>query len=472
LLGSKVIGIHNQLQMILGADFDKDTLNLHLARRGSEAEKEIAQAITNTKSYQHKALDYLNMMWGNAEDISLHASAPSLNWTEAIEKEGAALGNVDTVLARQSATLIPRFSNMVTESQLMLGSHPALMSRPDDVAFLQSLLYMPRQGAISSVKGEAAVSRAEEVLAMMKGGLQSGTTTGAENYLSGLKEIAAGWKWDPILTNRTAESLEYTHAELATKLGMSTEQYQRAIRNQEQVKLATALVESPKARRTITELIQHPRGQEVRNMTRLLVGASENMGMSAFDLSRRVGQAGIEVQSLVGKGGQGTREWVSHILGAMNAETRAASKSVKAAFKPAAGILAAGLGVAALAGLMTTTLHPPSAARYRPETGVGTTDRVPGEPVAGVASAIPPRRELPPRSQTRTTVVAPVHQSVDLEVRAPSRDRERSAELRKVVSQIGAGGGNSSVTVNYLGGQRHLSRLRTREKVREILDRS
>jgi hypothetical protein len=66
-------------------------------------------------------------------------------------------------------------------------------------------------------------------------------------------------------------------------------------------------------------------------------------------------------------------------------------------------------------------------------------------------------------------MVTPMQQAVDLEVRAPAGDRERAAELSRIVSQVVGGKGTVISTTNYINGHNRLSKLRTQQRVREIL---
>jgi SAM-dependent methyltransferase len=135
-----------------------------------------------------------------------------------------------------------------------------------------------------------------------------------------------------------------------------------------------------------------------------------------------------------------------------------------------AKIAAAGLGVAALAGVLTSTI---GSHEKRPEDTVGVTDHVPGQAIAGARSSVNPKRRMLPAEQgVRTTVVSPMRQAVDLEVRAKSADRGAQHEVAKMVEQMAAGNGYTNVTVNRVGGWRDAaSKIRLREQIRDDLRR-
>lgn len=84
-----------------------------------------------------------------------------------------------------------------------------------------------------------------------------------------------------------------------------------------------------------------------------------------------------------------------------------------------------------------------------------------------MAPGSPPRRMVAAPTQTNTAIVAPVHQAVDLEVRAKNPDRRSAVEQAKMLARMSTNG-DSVVTVNYRTNPRHRS-LRMREKMRDEL---
>jgi hypothetical protein len=182
--------------------------------------------------------------------------------------------------------------------------------------------------------------------------------------------------------------------------------------------------------------------------------------------------------SAVGKRGEvGSAKGVSRMLGSINEALSSASKGLKKAFGPAGPLLAAGLGVGALAGMIATPSgdklkvgSPPSANRWRPE-NEGVADHVPGEPIPGsMAPSNPLRRLLAPKPEVQTAVVAPMHRSHNVDVQASGPPRDQFRETERAIEGIAAQG-NAHVTKNYVGGWRQQSVLRRREKIREEMDR-
>ena len=64
----------------------------------------------------------------------------------------------------------------------------------------------------------------------------------------------------------------------------------------------------------------------------------------------------------------------------------------------------------------------------------------------------------------------PVQQSIDLEVQARAQDRGKAADVARRAAQM-ANSGQTNVTVNHSGGwKEQVSKLRTRRKIREMVD--
>jgi hypothetical protein len=479
LLGKRGIGISKQLAGALEADFDADTLNLFLmSPRDRPAIAELRAAIEEPTSFANQYLNTINLMYANAEASATHRMSTIRGegspWEYLLGKVGKEAGNVETAASRLSGRFIGHFANLVYASQTMLRSHPAFMIDPKERAFLSNVLWLPKQAAIGAVKSTQAVgtqTAVETIFERMRAGLGMGTKVGAEQYISGLQEIAKGWKWEAALTPETAAQLfGVSEQELAESIGMGTVgNLRQAMRDQRHFNIVQQVVGSERVRRDLETLIQHPYGQQARNVTHLLMTPSERITTEAFQEFRRIGNVAPELQALAGEQ-RGIRDVVAGILGAWNRETAAARGAVGKAFKSTLPILGLGLGAAALAGVFVGGgMGEKSASAYRPEMALGTTDNVPGEPIAGLMAPVrPPRRIIPGPPMTRTAVIAPMRQSVDLEVRSPSGDRERAAELSRVVSQV-AGGGITFSNINYVNGHKRLSTLRMRQKVHEML---
>jgi len=167
---------------------------------------------------------------------------------------------------------------------------------------------------------------------------------------------------------------------------------------------------------------------------------------------------------------------MSRTLGAINEVTREAANIAKTSLPT----LALGFGLAATAAVLTGNIKSPTPAgvafsrgpgNFRPEERTNVTDHVPGEAMAGSMSSVnPPRRQLAAVRGTNRTIVAPMRQRTDLEVRMKAQDRSDTSEVQRLVSQVG-GNGISNVNVNYRNGWRtKMSKLRQRQTIREQLE--
>jgi hypothetical protein len=158
-------------------------------------------------------------------------------------------------------------------------------------------------------------------------------------------------------------------------------------------------------------------------------------------------------------------------IGIANDGIASASRVAKAFKNTGAGkVLAAGLGIAAIAGLMTTsTKSVRSSNHYRPEeTGAGQ-DQIPGAGVTGSHSSHPPMSmaNSPQPPNVSRAMVAPIHQNTNVEVSMASEDQSRATELSKMIAKS-TGGGQTVVTNNYNNNK--LTSLRNKQKLRERLD--
>src|ERR1019366_6366533 len=115
------------------------------------------------------------------------------------------------------------------------------------------------------------------------------------------------------------------------------------------------------------------------------------------------------------------------LLGSLNQTWRDFSAGMGKIVKPMKPALAIGLGIAALAGIMTTTVTnddsiraaapPPPSRRPRPGAAGATTDAVPDEAIAGSEAPSNPKRQVVEAPEgVQTVVVSPVNRARRLEV--------------------------------------------------------
>jgi hypothetical protein len=208
------------------------------------------------------------------------------------------------------------------------------------------------------------------------------------------------------------------------------------------------------------------------------LGISEHMMPWVQAASTDTAAAAEETVSTAGRAARGTAKAVSETLGGWNMVMAAASEAGGAMRRNKVGmVLGAGVAIAAAAGMATGTMEKrgdqaPALSRssgnaFRPEDRAGVSDQAPGGAWEGSGAARPRRNLIPSTNQMKTAMVAPIHETADLDVRMRAKDRSRAHETARMLSQM-ATRGDSNITVNYSGQNRRS--LRSREKLRSAMD--
>lgn len=242
----------------------------------------------------------------------------------------------------------------------------------------------------------------------------------------------------------------------------------------EQANVAEHLIDTDQVQGWLREFFTR-RNTEADHLTRLVTSGHMTRD-EATRAIRNMGTAAPPLQAAARTGRGAARS--AGALGAINrvwTDLKGTFRNVTGPAKPA---LAAGLGIAALAGLMTTTLDnddrirakaPAPPAGPRPGAAAGVTDTVPDEPVAGSEAPSNPKREvIAPAPGVETAVVAPVNRVRRLEVKAQAPNRDALREVERLLASSPNGGGRISVTRNYSRPQE--STLRQRERIKEQLN--
>jgi hypothetical protein len=197
------------------------------------------------------------------------------------------------------------------------------------------------------------------------------------------------------------------------------------------------------------------------------------MGSEMFSYSQAASTTAEEARTAAGA----ASTWSAEALGTLNEVTRTAESVAREARGSKIGmVLGIGAAAAVIAGIATTRLSKPFAAfgrdstsKYRPEETHPGPDMVPGDGPAGSrAPSRPPRNVNSAPAQTRTTTVAPLGETRDLDVRLRSSDQQRAHHTAKMMARM-ATDGSSTVTINYRD-QMKPGSLRTREKMQQALE--
>jgi hypothetical protein len=473
-LGPNMIGMDERIRALFGADDDKDILNLFFYRNGTQAEREALAAVNNLNSNQWRSLKTLEMLYGASEDsrniTKARLEQEFLTLPQQVEKGLAAAGmeggRTQQVINRLAAEKVGAYSNLVTQLYTNLEMHPTIGMNPEAEMQLGHMFWPVRQFTIAAAKSKAAM---DPELAMVpyqriRAGLRARNAEGVGEVIGGLEAIYRAFNKKSILTEQSAK----IYSEMTGKPGIAGEE----------VDALMDVLHSERGKALLSDFVINRNVQADRMAQLVTKQVGEMEGSELYALQAMYNEAGNAmpyVRGLVKESRSG--RVASRVLGAINETLRTAARELP---KGDLGVLGLGLGLTAAAGLLTTRLKPmakvnavfgQTAGSFRPEERLGTTDQPLGEPYPGSMSSVnPPRRQLPPRRGVGTTMVAPMHQRNDLEVRMRAQNRQDTMETQRMVSQISGGPGVQNITVNYRNGWRNkMSRLRQRETIREQL---
>lgn len=485
-LGENMIGYSEGLRSMIQADDDLDLLNLHFLRDSKSIER--AKAATtyvsdfNNMSDQWKAYRMVQLLQGNLEDSSRMTNkfVPDGGQIEAgLNKmyEAASGGRFKNISKRLIHGETGTYSNLVTQLYSNLDIHPTVRGQVDRIA-AELDMFLPRQVTISAGKGKMEIEGSPLGLYdEMKAAL------GATNIDEGVKlasdalaKMAKGSNFETFVKD------EKDLADIKNIFGVTQKtEFVNGVRQTSPLVVGSSLnlyaerYLSGNAPSIVENFIRN-RDRSADLMQPAMTTSPEFMNAKRGRRVYQDAKASNAYQDLKGSfvgGAEANR--TSQTLGEINEAWKSGKQAVTEAagaigrgFKPAMPILAAGFGLAAVAGLLSTNI---SSNKHRPEERVGVPDRVPGEPIEGSRSNQPNVRMLPAPPQTRTMVVAPMRRQSDLEVQSIAPDRDAAAETVRQTQQLSGSRGPSNVTVNYVGGARErMSKLRMKQELREQLD--
>lgn len=470
-LGPNMIGMDERIRGLFGADDDKDIINMFFYRKSSQAEREALAAVNNLNSEQWKSLKTLEMLYGSGEDSRNIVSAGVKSLPQMVEEGLAAGGSFEgratQLTQRMAGATVGAYSNLLTRLYTNIEMHPTIGINPESRNLLGHLFWAIRQVPISAQKGKMALNP-EDPLALwrkLSAGLTSRTEEGAREFISGMEEVVKGFGKKSILTEQSAT----IYSQMTGKPGIAGQE----------VSALEDLLASEKTRALISDFVVNRNVQADRAaalVTRQMESIAPESLYAVSAMYKEMGATFPYLQGMVKETRSG--KLVSRALGAINIITREAAGTAGKATLP---ILALGFGAAAAAAVVTTSMKTPMPARaafsrgagdFRPEDRVATTDLVPGQAMAGSMSSVnPPRRQLPVQRGTGSTMVAPMRQRNDLEVRLKAQDRRDTTEVQRMISQVSGNSGISNVNVNYRNGWRNkMSSLRQRQTIREQLE--
>lgn len=470
-LNDNVIGVPEALRGLILSDDDKDGASLFFIRKDMpNAYAEARLAVDSKKSMQSWEQGLAEMFEG-VEDNPEKATKTFLESVVENAKKLIGRNPVDNIVNRSAGGAVGRLSNLLTASAIGLETNTKVLD-PKAKLMMHRALWTPmRQFSIAAQKSTDAgmgIARVMTLAKNMEEGLDKARTVdGFGKFYSTVSEILAS-------TAKTAPKYDARMADYGIQL---TPSISEKINRGNFRPLFEWWQQNEESVRQFHEGMDKDVMDAMRSITGT-EGAVKGFSRSMGELQSKFPYLISNPSRLQKQAEQsGMKDFVARMLGDLNEVTRNSGSSARRMFAEP-GVrksLGIGLGVAALAGLATTSLKSPrseqlrpSGNAFRPERNVGTQDHIPGEAVEGsMAPGSPPRRMVAAPTQTNTAIVAPVHQAVDLEVRAKNPDRRSAVEQAKMLARMSTNG-DSVVTVNYRTNPRHRS-LRMREKMRDEL---
>ncbi|MGD0905147.1 MAG: hypothetical protein ABR924_19820, partial [Terracidiphilus sp.] len=394
LNNSNIIGMDEGMRGLLMADADGDYIMAHFLRPKGEGATEAAEAVFDPNSIQAKSTQFQQRMVGVGDETRKlvgEADGTYKPFTGRLKKQKMYTWS-EALRKRSTAGSIGSSSNTYSLMQAALEENSAITDPfiKDDLStfFFQSI----KQGPISAAKLKGAqdmdLVRALGIDAKLRGSMRPSGTFG--DFYAAMRQLAMAADGsdrtafhDYLVENR--EMLRQFHG------GFDREKINAAVR--------AMTTPADKA------------------------FAAEELGMSEelFTYAQAASQTQEEARAAAATGATASSE----TLGMINRVSRAAESVGREARTGKAGlILGAGLAAAAVAGIATTHLDRPSPAfgrdsssTYRPEEGAPEPDTIPGEGQAGSrAPSKPPRSVQSAPATTKTTVVAPLGETRDLDV--------------------------------------------------------
>ena len=464
LNGTSKIGTSLDVMSNLLGDPDGDPIQTHIML-DLEHRKRLERTILDQNSEQSKFTSLRRKTLGSEMEIipptgvsyAKHRSTP-----EKMAEKVSSFANVDRTKAlinRSSSEAVGAFDNLKTTLETLLTHAPEHLipvAEKQDIRFSNFLSLT--QAAIYRQKrvGEEAYDMTKAYTSIRAVKTSLGKRGGAESFEKAMRGFVSAFESEGV--NPVAEHFE----QLASK-GYIKALHASAFEpgNEGVIKAAELMTMSGVKRDAFV-------GDAVESMERYFPGSAA--------LSHRGAEMGAEAIGGLNDAVRSTEQKVREAAtGVINSTFRSAERVVEAGKSSKAGkVLAIGLGVAAAAGIMFSSLHSPReggalAGSLRPEVAMGTDGGVPGEPVEGSMSpGNPPRAVHAPKQGVMTSVVAPMGRDTDLEMTLKAENRDRATEVAKMASKLASQGGPSSVNINYRDSTK-LKSLRTRQKIKDAM---
>jgi hypothetical protein len=445
LNGSNLMGMDPGVQLLLKGDSDGDYSFRHIWKFEGEAHQEAINEIFGENSIQRKNLAFVEKELDAGEDM-IRNMRSSGGGFKSLAKGALAdkIMDVDSVLLKRTTSgAVGPGSNLFSLLQTALATNENIVSPELRSNMGQFFFDLVKQAPITAAKHSSEVdmhlSSVLQTYSKIRGSL-SGQGDFNEFY-RGLGELAHAADQGP--AGRFHDTMSSMYSDL--------QQFHGGFDREGVADAVRAVTAMPGQLEGVEKLGIKP------GIFSYVQGAAETAERAAADTAKGATTS-------------------ASVLGEINQATRAAEEVGRAARNSKLGIIAAaGVAAAAIAGIATTRLGPSpafgrtSASSYRPEEAHPGRDHVPGDGAAGSrAPAKPPRVVQPAPAQTRTTVVAPLGETRDLDVKLRASDRQRAHRTARMMSQM-ATDGDSTVTINYRDQMKPKS-FRSKERMRDAME--
>lgn len=451
------------------ADYDGDIKNQLLASMDSSINEKFKSELSNESSNTWMRQKYDHYVQGRSEEPSAMTSSMLKK-----ELEANSLPNVlEKVMnsnplqesqSRTAAGYIGMYDNFRTKLLVSAAQNPVIARDASKMRFINDVaMQATSQLMIAATKNKAGDIVKDDILnplSRMQSALNMGNETGVTKLHGVLTEMLESFK----------TVLPYD-GDSAKELGMELPGRMSA----DDINLRLEMLRSKEGEQTIRDLVLNHTSSANLD-TELITTKFSPHEIHTEEWANRVTKMAENFKQSRGlpavlgptQKASTMAERGSEALGALNNFAKGIGEEARVASKGGLKTAAIGLGIAAIAGLFSTTI---SSNEHRPEDRAGVADRVPGEPVTGSRSSVNPvRAEQTAKTPQKTIVAANMRSRVNLDVKVKSGDQQAAIEVEKMTKRAAGERGTTNVTVNHVGGWRNkMSSLRKKEQIREDL---
>jgi hypothetical protein len=477
LTGTNIFGIDEGGRHILHADDDKDTGWLYFLTHGSEGEGRAIEQITNENSLQHQELRIDRALFG-IEDDSRRLRKPGIKsfmtrlWDEKNPLKsliGKSENELEILKARTTGAAVGGFSNVLTRMTMQLEQNPAFARDIHSKSTFSTALWMLRQAPIAAQKdgsGKFDLQWARNMTLRLTSNLND---KDHEKLFGTMRSLLENFQdeteWVPEM-NLVAIGRDMAKSEGKLKPGVAWWN----LHGQD-----------------ISERFIGGMNKDIDKVYQLVTGSDHMLENSKFmptmDQAFKALEDHVPYMQGASRGGSRAANMTAQQAGSWNERIKNAAGSAREtlsevgrSFKNmglggAAQVMGLGLGVAALAGVMTSKASfgkRQSANKLRPEVAAGAQDHIPGEPVTGSRSPSRPPRISQEAPSPRSTYVTPVKSQTNIDVQVRGDNQQDAVERAKMLARM-SGDGRANITVVNRD-KTNLRSLRFRQKMRDTRD--